>query len=806
MKSEAPWQYELIVVHSEPEGAPIRGATSVLVGADTALAGRWNAGARGAGGELLAFLSADVRVLRTGMEWRRRSRRVPKPNRDSERWAARSSDEDGTIEHAGLVIGPDRVPYRIYQGDPTTAHHVNRPRIMPAVATLGMVTARARFVEVGGFDEPLGEDLVDADFCLRLRARGLPILYSPAAELRWSPRSVPGTGGDFPALRPGSLPLDGPEPRGPTRWSAGPTGWSVNQQWRSSWRLPRPSAPSVTGLPAVAWTSYFFEFGGYTEEAGAAVCALADAGLHVVAHAMGWDRGRSPTPAHKADQLAALMDRDLPEGFVHVAHMGADQFKRHPGAIRNIGRTMFETDGLPRQWRDKCNAMDEIWVPSEHNLRTFAAAGVEVSKLHKVPETFDADLFDPGVAPLAVDGVGGFVFLSLFSWMARKAWDVLIRAWCEEFCAEDDVTLLLKTDTRNAPPGTDCRREVASFVRQQLQLDPAKAGRVVVVDRDLEATDVPCLSPGGRRAFRGGVARGGVGAPVHGGHGHGPADHRHAVEREPRVHERRQLLPPRLRAGRRPRRRVATGPEVGAAVDPRPAPGHAKGVRASRRGGGHRAAGSGRRAGQLPAPTGGGGGPGSPRGAGQESGRDASAALAAARIRRTREHGGSRHRESQRRSAISRRASWSRATPHPCRQCSRASGGIADATVVVDAGSRDDMASVRNEALDRATGGWVLMLDATHTVDPASLRFIRQLVDRDLFAGYGGRELHQFGLDGAVSSVEERTPVLFPRHPDLRYTGRVGEQGFCRSAAALDSGSWRLADRSPSARLPARPL
>ena len=45
--------------------------------------------------------------------------------------------EDGTIEHAGLVLGDDRIPYRIYQGAAATAPHVNRHRIMPAVTARG---------------------------------------------------------------------------------------------------------------------------------------------------------------------------------------------------------------------------------------------------------------------------------------------------------------------------------------------------------------------------------------------------------------------------------------------------------------------------------------------------------------------------------------------------------------------------------------------------------------------------------------------------------------------------------------------
>ena len=41
-----------------------------------------------------------------------------------------------------------------------------------------------------------------------------------------------------------------------------------------------------------------------------------------------------------------------------------------------IGRTMFETDSLPQHLVQHCNAMDEVWVPSEFNRETFISAGV----------------------------------------------------------------------------------------------------------------------------------------------------------------------------------------------------------------------------------------------------------------------------------------------------------------------------------------------------------------------------------------------------------------------------------------------
>ncbi|MCU1447988.1 MAG: hypothetical protein JWP02_158, partial [Acidimicrobiales bacterium] len=485
------FDHELVVVQAEG-GDPVAGVTPVTVPEGANLAARWNAGARAATGELLVFVSTDSEP---SPDWLDALVLAHRSRPDTGAVGSKVVAWDGTVEHAGLVLDRDRIPYRLYQGDAATAPAVNRPRIMPAVAAEGMITTRARFVEIGGFDETLGDDLTDADFCLRLRTRGLPVLYAPAAALRSVVRSVPGSRGSFLSSAREFA----------ARWSrALPSddvvgvvdGADVNWEWMRSWRLPRPVArppgSRASGLPAVAWTSHFLEQGGYTEEAIAAVEALDDAGLHVVANPVMWERQGTPRPAHKAERLAALMERDLPDDFVHVAHIGANRFKRHPAAMRSIGRTMFETDALPADWRDQCNTMDEVWVPSEHNLHTFAKAGVKAKKLHKVPETFDTELFDPEVAPLAVEGLEGFVFLSMFSWLGRKGWDVLLRAWFEEFRAKDDVTLILKTDTINAP-GADCRREVESFVQLQLGRDPRRGPRFVVLDRPLELTDVPRL-------------------------------------------------------------------------------------------------------------------------------------------------------------------------------------------------------------------------------------------------------------------------------------------------------------------------
>jgi hypothetical protein len=46
-----------------------------------------------------------------------------------------------------------------------------------------------------------------------------------------------------------------------------------------------------------------------------------------------------------------------------------------------IGRYMFEVDRLPAPWVQHCNALSEVWVPSEWQKRVFVESGVEESKI-----------------------------------------------------------------------------------------------------------------------------------------------------------------------------------------------------------------------------------------------------------------------------------------------------------------------------------------------------------------------------------------------------------------------------------------
>jgi hypothetical protein len=99
--------------------------------------------------------------------------------------------------------------------------------------------------------------------------------------------------------------------------------------------------------------------------------------------------------------------------------------------------------------------MDEIWVPSSFNVETFRDSGVH-RPIRVMPLGVDIDYFHPTIAGHRPSD--RFVFLSVFEWGERKAPEVLLRAFTEEFSEQDDVLLLLSVFNRD--PSVDVRREI----------------------------------------------------------------------------------------------------------------------------------------------------------------------------------------------------------------------------------------------------------------------------------------------------------------------------------------------------------
>jgi len=95
---------------------------------------------------------------------------------------------DDTVQHAGVLLTEDGVATHAYCHAPRKSMenggHLQLIRNYSAVTAACMLTRRAVFEQVGGFDEQgLPITFSDVDYCLKLRKAGYLIVYTPFATL-----------------------------------------------------------------------------------------------------------------------------------------------------------------------------------------------------------------------------------------------------------------------------------------------------------------------------------------------------------------------------------------------------------------------------------------------------------------------------------------------------------------------------------------------------------------------------------------------------------------------------------------------
>jgi GT2 family glycosyltransferase len=101
--------------------------------------------------------------------------------------APRLNYPDGSLQHAGVVLGVGGIATHIFNGLPKGHHaYFGWERVVRSYSALSaacMLVRREVFEEMGGFDEAYPVAFNDVDFCLRLGQAGYRLLYTPHAEL-----------------------------------------------------------------------------------------------------------------------------------------------------------------------------------------------------------------------------------------------------------------------------------------------------------------------------------------------------------------------------------------------------------------------------------------------------------------------------------------------------------------------------------------------------------------------------------------------------------------------------------------------
>ncbi|HEX9013928.1 MAG TPA: glycosyltransferase family 2 protein, partial [Anaerolineaceae bacterium] len=143
-----------------------------------------NLGAGHARGEILLFLNNDVEVI--DPDWLE----------ELVRWASRPEigivggkllHPDGTIQHAGIIIGMEGHASHVFAGQKEGATgpfgSTEWYRDYSAVTGACMAMRRQVFEEIGGFDEGYQLAFSDVEICQRAIQHGYRVMYTPFARL-----------------------------------------------------------------------------------------------------------------------------------------------------------------------------------------------------------------------------------------------------------------------------------------------------------------------------------------------------------------------------------------------------------------------------------------------------------------------------------------------------------------------------------------------------------------------------------------------------------------------------------------------
>jgi GT2 family glycosyltransferase len=144
-----------------------------------------NAGASIANGEYLLLLNNDVEATREGWLEEMLSR-LAEP--DVGAVGAKLLHPSGGVQHGGVVLGPNLAATHAFDecqdGDPGYGELLRTAHEVSAVTAACLLTPRRLFRWLGGFDGTRFPVLFnDVDYCLRLRAAGRRIVFSPHARL-----------------------------------------------------------------------------------------------------------------------------------------------------------------------------------------------------------------------------------------------------------------------------------------------------------------------------------------------------------------------------------------------------------------------------------------------------------------------------------------------------------------------------------------------------------------------------------------------------------------------------------------------
>jgi GT2 family glycosyltransferase len=387
--------------------------------------------------EDVVLLNNDIVV--TDRSWLRRLQEVATASPDIGVTGTRLVEASGRVNHLGSYMQPVTMMGQQMGGLELDINQATRDREVECVIFACAYITRRCIDTIGVLDEDLFAYFEDTEYCFRAKRAGFKVMYAGSVcPTHHHNTSTKENKVDF--------------------WSIyGKSRKVFTKKWQH-WVDRERYDQEVT------WNSVVNRPLGYAVTSRKLMLALDAAGTRVSF------RNAYGDPDNDSDHplINDLVKREPARDAVQVAYCQADAFPQVQGR-RRVGWSMLEVTGLPREWADGCNTMDEVWVAASFNVETFRSSGVHVP-IQVMPLGVDVDYFHPGIKGFRP--TSRFTFLSVFEWGERKAPEVLLRAFTQEFGSREDVVLLLSVFNRD--PAVDVHAEIE-------KLDLPRSAQIVVM-------------------------------------------------------------------------------------------------------------------------------------------------------------------------------------------------------------------------------------------------------------------------------------------------------------------------------------
>lgn len=212
----------------------------------------------------------------------------------------------------------------------------------------------------------------------------------------------------------------------------------AGEDWRDMPSLPDADPDQFP--VKVEYAGPLCDYGGYARMNRTFVFGLREMGALVKTDIMDTITNVNERTEQALRSMSAVR---LPPDCPKIYGMTVPDMMAHGG--RKILFTMMETSfRVHPQYADRLNLADEIWTPTTWCKEVFEASGV-YPPINVIPLGVDVSRYKPGLEPLPLKNLRTFRFISVFGWSYRKGFDVLLRAYLEEFGPQDDVSLVLST-------------------------------------------------------------------------------------------------------------------------------------------------------------------------------------------------------------------------------------------------------------------------------------------------------------------------------------------------------------------------